>query len=215
MAAPAAGALPCASKLTNNNARGREKKSRGRLRMPQSVPPQASARLGRAWRRRAVDARRVRGARRRGDHAGADRGRPEGRQGRLVHLGRPAARREGRQGIRDEVSRHRGARGALRRRARVPAHRAGIFEPHPCGRRGQLLRRRAPHRVEARRLARALRPGGRRQALCGRAQGRGRHVRELPRDAQRDRLQHQTGESRRTRRRASPTCSIRNGPARS
>ena len=29
-----------------------------------------------------------------------------------------------------------------------------------------------------------------------------------------DRLQHQPGEERRTRRRASPTCSIRNGPAR-
>ena len=37
-------------------------------------------------------------------------------------------------------------------------------EPHPRGRRGQLLRRRALHRLEARRLARALRAGGRRQA---------------------------------------------------
>ena len=111
---------------------------------------------------------------RRSGHARADRGGEEGRQGRLVHLGRPAARREGRQGVRGEISRHRGAGGALRRRARVPAHRPGIFQQHPRRRRGQLVRRRAPDRVEARRLARALRAGGRREVLSGRAQGRGR-----------------------------------------
>ena len=85
----------------------------------------------------------------------------EGRQGRLVHLDRPAARREDRQGVRGEISRHRGARRAHRRRARVPAHRPGICQPHPCGRRGQLVGRRAFHRLEARRLARALRARGR------------------------------------------------------
>ena len=45
---------------------------------------------------------------------------------------------------------------------------------HPRGRRRQLLGRRAPDRVEARRLARALRAGGCREALSGRAQGPGR-----------------------------------------
>ena len=39
------------------------------------------------------------------------------------------------------------------------------------------------HRLEARRPAGALRAGGRRQALSGRAEGPGRHVRELPRRA--------------------------------
>ena len=181
----------------------------------QPDPAQIAARHRGARRRGVCDARRFRRTRRRGGHARADRGRQEGRQGRLVHLGRPAARRKSRQGIRGEISRHLGAGGALRRRARVPAHRPGIFEPHPCGRCGQLIRRRAPHRVEARRLACALCAGGCRQALSGRAQGPGRPVRELPRDAERDRLQHQAGEGRRTRRRASPTCSTRNGPARS
>ena len=56
----------------------------------------------------------------------ADRGGQEGRQGRLVHLGRPAAGREDRQGLRGEISRHRRAGRAHRRRARVPAHRPGI-----------------------------------------------------------------------------------------
>ncbi len=42
----------------------------------------------------------------------------------------------------------------------------------------------------------ALRAGGCRQALPRRAQGPGRPVRELPRHAQRDRLQHQPGEAR-------------------
>ena len=99
------------------------------------------------------------------DHAGADRGGQEGRQGRLVHLGRPAAGRADRQRVRGEVSGRRGARRAHRRRARVPAHRPGICEQHLRGRRRQLVGRRAFHRVEARRLARALRAGGRGQAL--------------------------------------------------
>ena len=42
----------------------------------------------------------------------------------------------------------------------------------------------------------AVRAGGRRQALSGRAQGPRRHVRELPRRAVRHRLQHQPGEGR-------------------
>ena len=124
----------------------------------------------------------------------ADRGGQEGRQGRLVHLGRPAARREDRQGVRSEVSRHRRARRAHRRRARVPAHRPGIRQPHLRGRRGQFVGCRALHRLEARRAGSRLRARGRRQVLSGRAQGPGRHVRELPRVAQRHRLQHQPRE---------------------
>src|SRR5262245_57719054 len=36
-----------------------------------------------------------------------------------------------------KISRHYRSGGALWRRARVPAHRAGDGERHPCGRRGQ------------------------------------------------------------------------------
>ena len=110
---------------------------------------------------------------------------------------------------------HRGAGRAHRRRARVPAHRPGICQPHPRRRRGQFVRCRAFHRLEARRHARALRAGGRGQALSRRAQGSGRHVRQLPRLALRHRLQHQPGEGRGRAEELSPTCSIRNGPARS
>ena len=77
-----------------------------------------SRRLRRAGSRRRPPAR--------SDHAGADRGGEEGRQGRLLHGDGPAVRRTPRQGVRGEVSRHRGARRALRRRARVPAHRPGV-----------------------------------------------------------------------------------------
>ena len=73
---------------------------------------------------------RSRGAAGVGDHARADRGREEGGQGRLLHLGRPAAGREDRASVRSQVSRHRRARRAHRRRARVPPHRPGICEPH-------------------------------------------------------------------------------------
>ena len=45
-----------------------------------------------------------------------------------------------RQGVRGEVSRHRRAGRAHRRRARVPAHRPGICEPHPRGRRRSTRR---------------------------------------------------------------------------
>ena len=56
-------------------------------------------------------------------------------------------------------------------------------QPHPRRRCGELVRRRALHRLEARRPAGALRAGGRREALSGRPQGRRRPVRELPRRA--------------------------------
>ena len=72
------------------------------------------------------------------DHAGAGRGGEEGRQGGLVHLGRPAARREDRQVVRGQISRRRRARRAHRRRARVPAHRPGIRQQHPRGRRASI-----------------------------------------------------------------------------
>ena len=44
-------------------------------------------------------------------------------------------------------------------------------QPHPCRRRGQFVGRLAFHRLEARRHPAALRAGGRRQILSGRAQG--------------------------------------------
>ena len=61
----------------------------------------------------------------------------------------------------------------------------------------------------------AVRAGGRGEILSGRPQGGRRALRELPHRALHHRLQHQSGEERRTRPRASPTCSIRNGRARS
>ncbi len=45
-------------------------------------------------------------------------------------------------------------------------------------------------------------------------QGRRRRLRDLARDAERHRLQHHPGEAGRRAERASPTCSIRSGPAR-
>ena len=63
-----------------------------------------------------------------------------------------------------------------------------------CGRRRQFLRRGAFHRLEARGHPGALRAGGCRQILPGRAQRPRRHIRQLPRLAVRHRLQHQAGE---------------------
>ena len=105
------------------------------------------------------------GAAGRGDHAGADRGGEEGGQVRLLHRHGPAIRREARQGLRGEVPRHQCAGRAFRRRARVHAHRPGIFEQRARGRRGQHRRPVALHRLEAQRLACALYPGRGRQAL--------------------------------------------------
>src|SRR5260370_16325 len=68
-------------------------------------------------------------ARERG-HATADRGGEEGGQGRLLYFDRPAGCGAHCQGVRGEISRHRRARGAQRRRAGVPAHWPGICEPH-------------------------------------------------------------------------------------
>ena len=70
------------------------------------------------------------------------------------------------------------------------------------------------HRVEAQRLARALCAGGRRAALSDQRSRSRRHQRADARVALLARLQHQPGEAARTRRKASPTCSTRNGPAR-
>ena len=58
--------------------------------------------------------------------------------------------------LRGEISRHRGARRTLRRRARVPAHRPGIPEQYPRRRRRQHRRPGALHHLEAQRLARSL-----------------------------------------------------------
>ena len=77
------------------------------------------------------------------DHAAADRGGQEGRQGGLVHLDRSAGGRADRKAFRGEISRHRGAGRAHRRRARVAAHRPGICQQHPRRRRGQFVGRRA------------------------------------------------------------------------
>ena len=64
-------------------------------------------------------------------------------------------RRAHRQGVRGEVPRRRRCGSSAPAPSGVPAHRPGIFEQHPRGRRGQHLGRRPCHRLEARRLARA------------------------------------------------------------
>ena len=67
--------------------------------------------------------------------------------------------------------------GVARARSSAPAPSAcssasaRSTEPHLRGRRGELLGRRAFHRLEARGLARAIRAGGRGEALSRRAQG--------------------------------------------
>ena len=60
------------------------------------------------------------------------------------------------QELRGEISRHRRARGALRRRAHLHPRCPGVWRQHQRGRCGQHRRCRALHRVEAQRLARAL-----------------------------------------------------------
>ena len=84
--------------------------------------------------------------------------------------------------------------GAHRRRAPAAAHRSGIFRQRARGRRGQLVGRLAPRLLERQGHAGALRSGRRGEVLSGRAQGCGRHVRQLPRLPLRHRLQHQSGE---------------------
>jgi len=49
--------------------------------------------------------------------------------------------------------------------AGVSAHRPGIWQQHPCGRRGEFVGRRAFHRLETRRHPGALRAGRRRKVL--------------------------------------------------
>ena len=104
---------------------------------------------------------------------------------------------------------------AHRRRARVPAHRPGIFLQHPRRRCRQFLGRRAFHRLEARRHSVALRARGCREIYPAEhrdVDGQFASFRVWLVD---HRLQHQSGESQRKRRRALPTCSIPNGRARS
>ena len=161
-------------------------------------PSQRAGGCRRGSRRRSIlDARHGRCAAGGTGHAGADRGGQEGRPGHLLHLDRPAGRGEAGQGVRGEISGHCGPRRAHRRGARVPAHRPGIFQQHPRRRCREFIGCRPFHRLETRRHSGALRAGGGREVLSGRAQGYRRPVRELPRLAQHHRLQHQSGEGRR------------------
>ena len=123
----------------------------------------------------------------------------EGRHGRLLHRRStsPLAERIAK-AFEAKYPGIAGAGRAHRRRARVPAHRPGVRQPDPRGRRGELVRRRAFHRLEAPGHPRAVRAGGRRQVLRRRAQGRRTGMFASFRVGhERDRLQHQAGEGRR------------------
>ena len=109
-------------------------------------------------------------------HAGADRGGQEGRQGRLVHGGRPAGRRAASpRPSRPNIRASPCASSAPARERMFQRIGQEYASKHLRRRRRQQLRRRAFHRLEARRHARAVRAGGRGQALSGRAQGPRRH----------------------------------------
>ena len=121
----------------------------------------------------------------------------EGRQARLVCRHGPAGVRAGGARLRGEVFRHRGAHRAHRLGAAVRAAGAGVCQQHP--RRSMSINASdacAFHRLEAQRLARALRAGRRGAVLSGRAPRRRRAVRDRARLCQRARLQHQSGEAR-------------------
>ena len=94
-----------------------------------------------------------------------------------------------------QYPRHRGADRALRLGAAVSADRAGVFFQHPCRRRdhdGGCVSR---HLVEAKRLARAFRPGGCRKIFSERISRRRRHVCDIAHLAVVNRLQHQSRQS--------------------
>ena len=96
--------------------------------------------------------------------------------------------------VRGEVPRHLRARRALRRRAHLHPHRPGVFEQHPCRRRGEYRRPGALHGLEAEPVAGAVPAGGGREAL---RQGLLRPrwpARDDAHPGLADRLQHQPGE---------------------
>ncbi len=89
------------------------------------------------------------------------------KEGKVVHytsVDLPLAEKVG-EGVRGEISRHRGAHRAHRRRARVHPHRPGAVEQHPRLRRGAVVGRRAFRGLEARRHPGALRARGGRASI--------------------------------------------------
>ena len=148
-------------------------------------------------------------------HATARRCRKEGRQGGLLHLDRVADRREDRQGLRGSLSRHRRAGRAQRLRAHVPTSRRGTRQQYPRRRRDRMLGH------DGASLSGSGRAGWR--PLCRRTWRRnGRPISAIPTAISRPsglrcrRSRTTPSSSRpRMRQRALPTCSTRNGPARS
>ena len=148
-------------------------------------------------------------------HSGIDRRRAQGGQALLLLGARTECRRAPGQNVRGQISRHCRAGGAFRRRADFPAHRAGAGQRHPRRRCRQLLptpritstgRRTAGSRVTFPRMSRSTFPP----------------IRSIPTECTRHRAPGwkpsattPTWSGARTRRRAMPTCSTRNGRARS
>src|SRR6266702_5398116 len=143
----------------------------------------------------------ARGAARRGGSAGRHRGdrrahrcRQGRRQGRLLYYDRSRSRGEDRQDIRGDLSRYRGAGRAQRRRADLPAHRPGARQQNLRRRHPRIVGHRAVHRVEASRLAYALRAARGRREMAERS-ARSRWVfRQRALHPLADRLQYQAGE---------------------
>ena len=156
---------------------------------------------------------------RRGAGADRDDARParqgEGRgENRLVHLDRAADRGEDRQGLRGGASRHRRAGRAQRLRAHRAAHRAGAQQQYPRRRRRRMFRHDGAVRLEESRAGSlpTSRPMSRntRPTIAIRT-GFTRPTGSRCRRSSTTR----SSSSPRTRRKASPICSTRNGKARS
>ena len=154
--------------------------------------------------------------------AGADRDHPrparsgeEGRHSRLVHLDRTADRGEDRQSLRGGASRHQGAGRTQRLRAHRPADRAGARQQHPRRRRRRMLRHDGAVRIGSAQGWLAPFVPGRCREIPGRPARPGRVLTRPTASPCRRSSTTRSSSSPRTRRKASPTCSTRNGRARS
>ena len=148
------------------------------------------------------------------DNAGTARQGKGREENRLVHLDRAANGGEDRQGLRGRASRHRRAGRTKRLRAHRAAHRAGAQQQYPRRRRRRMFRHDGAARLEEAGLARLLRarPTSRNtRPIIATRTGFTRPTGSRCRRSSTTR----SSSSPRTRRRASPTCSTRNGRARS
>ena len=148
------------------------------------------------------------------DHAATDRCRQARRQGRALFRHGPAGGRKARQCVPGAISRRRGADRAFRLGAAVSADRAGIFVQHP-------RRRRHHARPTPLMSSRGSATAGWRLSSPKMSRNIFRTSTATPTASLRPRASGcrrspttPTSSNRPMRRRASPTCSIPDGPAR-